>query len=239
VNIIEVKARLKSPESMFTKLGKNIEGEAYDIRDILAITFLLKSRDDTLTLFHALQKRGVILQENAVSRSITQTLFDSPDDMLEAVRRLTINLARSEGSNKHWPVARLRVAAREFFASLSLSAKENPDSSAGHRKFQCKINYALPVHRDSRTGNILIPGTTAYDSRDSLQIETQQHTLAVELRISDERSWQACEWKGEAHHDAYRCRQLLTLANRLFAPVFHFPSTAIHRLRADQNRIFA
>ena len=238
VDIVEVKARLKSPESMFTKLGKNVEGEAYDIRDILAITFLLKSRDDTLTLFHALQKRGVILQENVVSHAITQTLFDSPDDMLEAVRRLTINLARSEGSDQRWSTARLRMAARQFFAALSASEKENPDSSLGHRKFQCKINYALPVHRDGRTGDILIPGTPAYAARDSLTIETQQHTLPVELRISDQSSWQACEWKGEAHHDAYRCRQLLGLANRLFAPVFRFPPAAMHRLREDQNRIF-
>jgi len=63
VDIADIKSRLKSPESMFTKLGKDIEGEAQDIRDILAITFILKSKDDTLKLFHALQKRGVILQE--------------------------------------------------------------------------------------------------------------------------------------------------------------------------------
>jgi uncharacterized protein (TIGR04562 family) len=238
VDIVEVKARLKSPESMFTKLGKNREGEAYDIRDILAITFLLKSRDDTLTLFHALQKRGVILQENVASHSITQTLFESPDDMLEAVRRLTINLARSEGSDKHRPLARLRSAARQFFASLNAETKDNPDSSLGHRKFQCKINYALPVHRDVRTGQILIPGTSAYDARDSLHVETQQHTLAVELRIADEANWHACELKGEAQHDAYRFRQLLKLANRLFAPLFRFPATAMVRLRKDQNRIF-
>jgi uncharacterized protein (TIGR04562 family) len=238
VDIVEVKARLKSPESMFTKLGKNREGEAYDIRDILAITFLLKSRDDTLTLFHALQKRGVILQENVASHSITQTLFESPDDMAEAVRRLTINLSRSEGSDKHWPPARMRAAAHQFFASLGTEAKDNPDSSLGHRKFQCKINYALPVHRDARTDEILIPGTAAYDARDSLQIETQQHTLPVELRITDQASWVTCELTGEAHHDAYRFRQLLKLANRLFAPVFRFPAGAMGRLRKDQNRIF-
>ncbi len=239
VDIVEVKARLKSPESMFTKLGKNREGEAYDIRDILAITFLLKSRDDTLTLFHALQKRGVILQENVVSHSITQTLFDSPDDMLEAVRRLTVNLMRSEGSPQRWAKARLRMAARQFFGALGVEPKENPDSSLGHRKFQCKINYNLPVHRDLRTDEILIPGTRAYAARDTLRIETQQHTLPVELRIADQESWHACERKGEAHHDAYRLRQLLTLAHRLFAPVFHFPSTAAAKLREDQNRIFA
>jgi uncharacterized protein (TIGR04562 family) len=239
VDIVEVKARLKSPESMFTKLGKTREGEAYEIRDILAITFLLKSRDDTLTLFHALQKRGVILQENVVSHSITQTLFDSPDDMLEAVRRLTTNLARSEGSHKSWPGARLRAAARQFYSALGAESKENPDSSLGHRKFQCKINYTLPVHRDSHTGDILIPGTAAHAVRDTLPIETQQHTLPVELRIADQESWYACEWKGEAHHDAYRCRQLLALANRLFAPVFRFPPAAMGQLREDQNRLFA
>lgn len=238
VDIVEVKARLKSPESMLTKLGKSREGEAYDIRDILAITFLLKSREDTLTLFHALQKRGVILQENVVSYSITQTLFDSPDDMLEAVRRLTVALSRSAGKSERWPATRLRAAARQFFNSLGAEPKDNPDSSTGHQKFQCKIIFALPLHRDVRTGNILIPGTAAYAARDSLHIETQQHTLPVELRISDEQSWHACEWKGEAHHDAYRFRQLLTLSNRLFAPVFRFPPTAMARLREDQNRIF-
>ncbi len=239
VDIVEVKARLKSPESMFTKLGKSVAGEAYDIRDILAITFLLKDRDDALTLFHALQKRGVILQENVASHSLTQTLFQSPDDMLEAVRRLTVNLARSEGSAAAVSPARLRTAARQFFAALRAPAKANPDSSREHRKFQCKLNYSVPVHRDLASGHILVPGTRAFAARDGKRIETQQHTLPVELRISDQRSWQECEWKGEAHHDAYRCRQLLALANRLFAPVFRFPPAAMTQLRADQNRVFA
>ncbi len=44
VDIVDIKARLKSPESMFTKLGKDVEGEAYDIRDILAITFILEEQ---------------------------------------------------------------------------------------------------------------------------------------------------------------------------------------------------
>ena len=99
VEIAEVKARLKSPESMVTKLGKNVEGEAFDIRDILAITFILKDMNDTLKLFHALQKRGVILQENTASHSITQTLFDDPESMKEAVRRLMISLAKGRGRN--------------------------------------------------------------------------------------------------------------------------------------------
>lgn len=239
VDIVEAKARLKSPESMFTKLGKTLEGEAHDIRDVLAITFLLRSRDDTLTLFHALQKRGVILQENVVSHSITQTLFDSPAEMLEAVRRLTLALARSEGQASRWHTARLRGAANEFFAALSASSNDNPDSALGHRKFQCKINYSLPVHRDLGTGEILIPGTPAYLARDLARIETQQHTLPVELRISDAQSWHAGEWKGDAHHAAYRFRQLLALANRLFAPVFHFPTKAMAHLHDDQNRLFA
>jgi len=93
VDVAEIKARLKSPESMVIKLGKDVEGEAYDIRDILAITFILKSMDDTLKLFHALQKRGVILQENTASHSVTQTLFDGPESMREAVRRLMISLS--------------------------------------------------------------------------------------------------------------------------------------------------
>jgi uncharacterized protein (TIGR04562 family) len=239
VDIVEVKARLKSPESMFTKLGKSVEGEAHDIRDILAITFLLKSRDDTLTLFHALQKRGVILQENTVSHSITQTLFASPADMLEATRRLSVNLGRSEGRAEPLPSARLRLEARHFFAALSVNARQNADSAQGHRKFQCKINFSLPVHRDARSNRILVPGTTAYAARDALPIRTEQHTLPVELRISDQRSWYASELKGESHHDAYRCRQLLALMNRLFRPVFDLPRDAVPQLRKDQNRVFA
>jgi hypothetical protein len=39
---------------------------------------ILRSMDDTLKLFHALQKRGVILQENTASHSITQTLVIKP-----------------------------------------------------------------------------------------------------------------------------------------------------------------
>jgi uncharacterized protein (TIGR04562 family) len=239
VDIIEVKARLKSPESMFTKLGKSLEGEAHDIRDILAITFLLKSREDTLTLFHALQKRGVILQENTVSHSITQTLFKSPDDMLEAVRRLTVNLARSEGSTKVPSLRQLRADARQFFAALDVYANTNVDSSEGHRKFQCKINFSLPIHRDVSTRRVLIPGTPAYLARNSVRTQTQQYTLGVELRISDQQSWQASEWKGESHHYAYKCRQLLALMNRLFSPLFTFPREAFPQLRKDQGRLFA
>jgi len=238
VDIVDVKARLKSPESMFTKLGKSVEGEAHDIRDILAITFLLKSREDTLTLFHALQKRGVILQENVVSHSITQTLFDSPADMLEAVRRLALALERSEGRNKNAPPRKLRAEAREFFDDLSINARKNEDSAHGHRKFQCKINYSLPIHRDAVTNQILVPGTPGYLERDTRRIKTQQHTLGVELRISDQQSWHASELTGESHHDAYRLRQLLALMNRLFRPSFDFPADAVAQLRKDQGRVF-
>jgi len=238
VDIVDVKARLKSPESMFTKLGKSVEGEAHDIRDILAITFLLKSREDTLTLFHALQKRGVILQENTVSHSITQTLFDSPADMIEAVRRLSTALARSEGREKRAPLKQLRVEAREFFNALNVNARQNADSAHGHRKFQCKINYSLPIHRDRATNQILVPGTADYAARDARQVKTQQHTLGVELRISDRQSWYASELKGDSHHDAYRFRQLLALMNRLFRPSFDFPREADAQLRKDQGCVF-
>jgi uncharacterized protein (TIGR04562 family) len=239
VDIVDVKARLKSPESMFTKLGKSIEGEAHDIRDILAITFLIRSREDTLTLFHALQKRGVILQENTVSHSITQTLFDSPTDMIEAVRRLSMALARSEGRDKRASRQQLRAEARDFFDALSVNARQNADSAHGHRKFQCKINYSLPIHRDGATNQILVPGTRDYAARDTHQVKTQQHTLGVELRISDPQSWHASELKGESHHDAYRLRQLLALMNRLFRPSFDFPREADAQLRRDQGRVFA
>jgi uncharacterized protein (TIGR04562 family) len=238
VDIVDVKARLKSPESMFTKLGKSVEGEAHDIRDILAITFLLKSREDTLTLFHALQKRGVILQENTVSHSITQTLFGTPDDMIEAVRRLALALSRSEGSVARTPMRQLRAEAREFFDALHVNARQNADSAHGHRKFQCKINYSLPIHRDAATNQILVPGTADYAARDARQVRTQQHTLGVELRISDRQSWHASELKGESHHDAYRFRQLLALMNRLFRPSFDFPREADAQLRRDQGRVF-
>ena len=238
VDVVEVKARLKSPESMFTKLGKSVEGEAYDIRDILAITFVIKSRDDTLTLFHALQKRGVILQENTVSNSITQTLFDNPADMLEAVRRLNASLSSSGGTALRPGTQRLRAEARQFFKVLSSNTHDNRDSSAEHRKFQCKINFSVPIHREATSKRILIPGTAVYAARDTMPVTTDQQTLGVELRISDQQSWEAAELRGEAHHDAYRLRQVLALMNRLFQPRFVFPVGAMPRLRADQNRLF-
>jgi len=239
VTLAEVKARLKSPESMFAKLGKSAEEEAYNIRDILAITFLLEDRDDALTLFHALQKRGVILQENTGSTSITQTLFDSPADMEEAVRRLMRALARSGGSDAAADAAEVSENAAAFFNALNVNAGRNPHSADRHRKFQCKIAFSLPVHRDAATLRILLPGTAAYSYRDRIDVITQQHTLPVEIRISDLKSWRESEQTGEAHHDAYKCRQLLFLMNRLFAPLFEFPAEAVEGLREDQERLFS
>jgi uncharacterized protein (TIGR04562 family) len=238
VDIAEIKSRLKSPESMFTKLGKDVEGEAYDIRDILAITFILKSRDDTLKLFHALQKRGVILQENTASHSITQTLFDNPQSMIEAVRRLMISLSQSEGNNDMPGDDELLADAKKFYEALSVNAAKNLHSSLGHKKFQCKINFSLPIHRAAETNKIMIPGTTAYAKRDQIRKKTQQHTLGVELRISDEQSWRMSEQKGDSHHDAYKFRQLVSVMNRVFKNSFHFPNESFPQLRKDQLNLF-
>lgn len=238
VDIAEIKARLKSPESMFTKLGKDVEGEAYDIRDILAITFILKSRDDTLKLFHALQKRGVILQENTASHSITQTLFDDPESMREAVRRLMISLSQSEGNNEMPAETELLSNAKKFYEALSVNAAKNRYSSLGHRKFQCKINFSLPIHRTAEPNKIMIPGTPVYAKRDRISKTTQQHTLGVELRISDEQSWRTSEQKGDSHHDAYKLRQLVAVMNRVFKNNFHFPEEFFAQLRKDQLTLF-
>ena len=238
VDIAEVRARLKSPESMVTKLGKNVEGEAYDIRDILAITFILRSRDDTLKLFHALQKRGVILQENTASHSITQTLFDRPESMKEAVRRLMISLARSRGGNATPGEESLLFHAGQFYEALGMNAEKNLHSSRGHRKFQCKIAFSLPIHRVVETNEILVPGTPLYEKRDRLGKKTEQHTLGVELRISDVESWRASEQTGDSHHDAYKFRQLVSVMNRVFKNVFHVPEESFPQLRKDQADLF-
>jgi uncharacterized protein (TIGR04562 family) len=238
VDIVEIKARLKSPESMFTKIGKDLEGEAYDIRDILAITFILKSMDDTLKLFHALQKRGVILQENTASHSITQTLFESPQSMREAVKRLMISLAQSSGSYGMPGEEDLLTNARAFFEALSVNTAGNQHSSLGHRKFQCKIAFSLPIHYTDDTREIMIPGTQVYAIRDMVSKKTQQHTLGVELRISDEQSWRASEQKGDSHHDAYKFRQLVLVMNRVFSNKFQMSQENLAQLRRDQGIIF-
>jgi uncharacterized protein (TIGR04562 family) len=239
VNIIEIKARLKSPESMVTKLGKDLEGEAYDIRDILAITFILKDRDDTLKLFHALQKKGVILQENTNSQSITQTLFDDPESMIEAVRRLMISLSQSAGYEKTSTEQELLANAKTFYEALSMNAKKNQHTSLGHRKFQCKIFFSLPIHRVAETLKIMIPGTPIYAYRNVVDKKTQEHTLGVELRISDEESWRTSEQKGDSHHDAYKFRQLISVMNRIFKQVFYIPKESVDQLKKDQSTLFS
>lgn len=238
VDVLEVKARLKSPESMFTKLGKDVEGEAHDIRDVLAITFIIRSKDDTLKLFHALQKRGVILQENVVSHSISQTLFDEAASMVEAVRRLQVGLGHSQGKRRRLGQAALLNDAKSFFDALTANARLNKHSSREHRKFQCKLNFSVPIHRDTETRRILVPGTREYQKRGRIRKETQQHTLPVELRISDEQSWRSSEQTGEAHHDAYKFRQAVLLTARLFGSLFPFPESAIAELRRDQSKLF-
>lgn len=239
VNIIEIKARLKSPESMVTKLGKNLEGEAYDIRDILAITFILRDKDDTLKLFHALQKKGVILQENTNSQSITQTLFDTPESMIEAVRRLMISLSKSAGHEETSTEQELLTNAKTFYEALSMNAEKNQHSSLGHRKFQCKISFSVPIHRVAETHKIMIPGTPIYASRNRVDKKTQQHTLGVELRISDEESWRSSEQKGDSHHNAYKFRQLISVMNRVFKNVFNTPKESIAQLKIDQTTLFS
>jgi uncharacterized protein (TIGR04562 family) len=240
VDIAEIKARLKSPESMVTKLGKNVEGEAHDIRDILAITFILTNIDDTLKLFHALQKRGVILQENTASHSITQTLFDGPEDMEEAIRRLMVSLSQSSGKGNVLPgKEQLLAHAKAFYGALGVNAEKNVHSSQGHRKFQCKIAFSLPLHRARETNEIMIPGTALYENRDKVAKRTEQHTLGVELRISDVESWRASERMGDSHHDAYKFRQLVFVMNRVFKKVFHFPEEAFPQLRKDQAILFS
>jgi len=238
VDVVEIKARLKSPESMVIKLGKDVEGEAYDIRDILAITFILKSMDDTLKLFHALQKRGVILQENTASHSITQTLFDGPESMREAVRRLMISLSRSGGGEALPDESSLLAPATTFYEALGRNAEKNVHTSKGHRKFQCKIAFSLPIHRAEGTNEILIPGTELYALRARIGKRTEQHTLGVELRISDVDSWRASEQTGDSHHDAYKFRQLVSVMNRVFKNLFHFPENNFPQLRKDQRALF-
>lgn len=245
VDLVEVKARLKSPESMFIKLGKDISGEIFNIRDILAVTFLIKNRDDSLMLFHALQKQGVILQENTVSTSITQTLYDNPEEMYNAVEVLMESLARREGSPRtKFSRKEILANARSFLKALNANIDDNPHSSRFHRKIQFKINCSVPVQHYKDSYRVIISdkkgaGKEEEKNRsESIQFVTRQQTLPVELRISDIRSWELSEWVGDAHHDAYRCRQLLVLLNRLCAPLFHFPDEAITQLRADQDLMF-
>jgi uncharacterized protein (TIGR04552 family) len=238
VDIAEIKSRLKSPESMFTKLGKTVEGEAHTIRDVLAITFILKNRDDTLKLVHSLQKRGVILQENTLSSSITQTLFDSPESMNRAVRSLMISLSKSEGKDILPDEQEVLTHAENFYGALNVNTSKNPHSSMGHKKFQCKINFCVPIHRKAGTNEIMIPGTDLYAKRHRVDKKTEQHTLALELRISDEESWRRSEQRGDSHHDAYKFRQLTSVMNRVFRNSFSLPEESVAQLRKDQKKLF-
>ncbi|HYQ47462.1 MAG TPA: hypothetical protein VEP69_00225, partial [Thermodesulfovibrionales bacterium] len=72
-----------------------------------------------------------------------------------------------------------------------------------------------------------------------IRIKTEQHTLGVELRISDEQSWRLSEQKGDSHHDAYKFRQLASVMNRVFRNVFRMPAGCLEQLRRDQARLFS
>ncbi|MBF0458448.1 MAG: hypothetical protein HQK99_11205 [Nitrospirae bacterium] len=238
VEIAEISSRLKTIYSMATKLGNDLEGEAYIIKDPLAVTFILNDGNDTLKLFHALQKRGVILQETVVSSSITQTIFDNPEDMTEAVKRLMTSLNKS-GRNDYMPQdEEILQHARDFYNALGRNAIRNAHTSKGHKKFQCKLNFPVPIHRCRETGKILMPSVDNQDGRPPAARYTEQHTLPVELRISDKRSWEESEQRGETHHDAYKFRQLVSVMNRLFKDDFHFPKEIDSMLRDDQRGVF-
>jgi hypothetical protein len=97
----------------------------------------------------------------------------------------------------------------------------------------------LPIHRTTDTHEILIPGTPLYARRNQIHKITQQHTLGVEIRISDEQSWRDSEQKGESHHNAYKFRQILAVMNRIFKNRFYFTEENIVQLRQDQNQLFS
>ena len=84
----------------------------------------------------------------------------------------------------------------------------------------------------------MIPGTALYARRDQIRRKTEQHTLGVELRISDVESFHNSERKGDSHHDAYKFRQLVFVMNRIFKNVFHMPEASFHQLRKDQTVLF-
>jgi hypothetical protein len=132
----------------------------------------------------------------------------------------------------------LLAHAREFFEALSMNADSNVHTSRGHRKFQCKIGFSVPIHRAAETNEIMVPGTPLYARRDQVGKKTEQHTLGVELRISDVESFRNSELKGDSHHDAYKFRQLVFVMNRVFKNVFHLPEESFPQLRKDQTALF-
>ena len=149
------------------------------------------------------------------------------------------SLSKSEGTDALWDDSDLKSNTIAFYEALSMNAAKNPHTSEGHKKFQCKINFSVPVHRSITTNEILIPGTPAYEGRAFLDKTTEQHTLALELRISDEQSWMESEYKQDSNHDAYKFRQLLSVMNRVFKKSFQFPETDFITLREDQKKLFS
>ncbi|MDD1638390.1 MAG: hypothetical protein LUQ56_09720, partial [Methylococcaceae bacterium] len=162
-----------------------------------------------------------------------------PESMIDAVQRLMISLSRSAGHEETPTEQELLANAKTFYEALSMNAVTNQHSSLGHRKFQCKISFSLPIHRDAETHKIIIPGTPIYARRNQVDKKTQQHTLGVELRISDEDSWRASEQKGDSHHDAYKFRQLISVMNRVFKTIFYVPKESIAQLKKDQSSLFS
>jgi hypothetical protein len=128
--------------------------------------------------------------------------------------------------------------AGKFYEALSINAAKNQHSSVGHQKFQCKLAFSVPIHHTADTNEIMIPGTPVYAIRDRVSKKTQQHTLGVELRISDQQSWRASELKGDSHHDAYKFRQLAAVMNRIFSGRFLIVNESLAQLRRDQAALF-
>jgi hypothetical protein len=158
--------------------------------------------------------------------------------MKEAVRRLMISLVRSAGGSELPEEGSVITHARKFYEALGMNAEKNIHSSRGHKKFQCKIAFSLPIHRTTETNEIMIPGTPLYAERDQTGKKTEQHTLGVELRISDVESWRTSEQTGDSHHEAYKFRQLVSVMNRVFKSEFIFPEESFPQLRKDQAVLF-
>ena len=114
-----------------------------------------------------------------------------------------------------------------------------PEKFWERSRVRAHVNHeALSIHRAAKTNEILIPGTPLYEIKDKVSSRTEQHTLAVELRISDVESWRTSERRGDSHHDAYRFRQLIYVMNRIFKNTFLFPAEDFTQLRKDQTAIF-
>jgi uncharacterized protein (TIGR04552 family) len=150
-----------------------------------------------------------------------------------------ISLSKSAGYEKISTEQELLANAKTFYEALSMNARKNQHSSLGHRKFQCKISFSVPIHREAATHKIMIPGTPMYARRNQVDKKTQEHTLGVELRISDEDSWRTSEQTGDSHHDAYKFRQLISVMNRVFKHVFYLPKESITQLKKDQLTLFS